>query len=153
MGACKSCALIARREAGDAPPWDSIWRTAHWDVVHSYNSALPGWMVLIVRRHIESISDLTPDEASELGTLLQQVATALQAITGCVKSYVIQFAEAAEHPHVHFHVVPRMADQPAERRGPAIFGYLGSDEREWVSETHRNDIAHAMRAALTAAER
>lgn len=39
---------------------------------------------------------------------------ALRDVTDCLKTYVIQFAEAAEHPHVHFNIVPRMADQPEE---------------------------------------
>jgi hypothetical protein len=41
---------------------------------------------------------------------------------------------------VHFHVMPRMADQPAERRGPGIFGYLGVPDHERVSEEAMNQI-------------
>jgi hypothetical protein len=52
---CKTCELIARRDAGNAPLWDSIHRTQYWDVAHSYNTALPAWLVLVVRRHIEAI--------------------------------------------------------------------------------------------------
>ncbi len=142
---CLTCALIARRDAGDAPLWDAIQRTDHWDVVHSYNTSLPGWLVLIARRHVTAIDELTPDEATELGLLLQRTSAALRAVVGCVKTYVIQFAEAAEHPHVHFHVIPRMADQPDERRSLGIFGYLGVAEEERVSEERMNEIATRIR--------
>jgi diadenosine tetraphosphate (Ap4A) HIT family hydrolase len=148
MKNCKTCELIARRDAGTAPLWDSIYRTRFWDVVHSYNTALPGWLVLVARRHIEAIDELTDEEAVELGVLLMRVSRALKEITGCLKTYVILFAEQAEHPHVHFHIIPRMADQPENRRGTKIFQYLGVSEEERVSEEKMNEIALKVRKIL-----
>ena len=152
MTPCKTCELIANRDAGIAPLWDCIQRTDYWDVVHSYNTTLPGWLVLVARRHIEAVDELTEAEAAELGLLLQRVSRALKEITGCLKTYVIQFAEAAEHPHVHFHVIPRMANQPEERRGPNIFGYLGVPEEERISEAAMNAIATQVRHILNRGE-
>lgn len=138
---CHTCQLIAARDAGDVPPWDSIHRTPHWDVVHAFNTSLPGWLVLVARRHVASIDELTDEEAAELGVLLRRASVALREITGCVKTYVMQFAEAEGHGHVHFHIVPRMADQPKERRSTKIFGYLGVPEEERVAEEQMNEIA------------
>ena len=138
---CLTCDLVRRRDRGDAPPWDSIVRTAHWDVVHSYNTSLPGWLVLVARRHITAIDELTDEEAAELGVLLRRASAALRQVTGCGKTYVCQFAEQAEHPHVHFHVIPRLADQPDDRRGPRVFGYLGVPDEERVGEERMNAIA------------
>jgi diadenosine tetraphosphate (Ap4A) HIT family hydrolase len=148
MNHCYTCELIARRDEGKAPLWDCIYRTRYWDVVHSYNTALPGWLVLVIRRHIEAIDEMTEDEAIELGILMRRVSVALREITGCVKTYVVQFAEMAEHPHVHFHVVPRMADQPEERRSTKIFGYLGVPIEERVSSDEMNEIAIKVQAIL-----
>ena len=145
---CMTCELIARRDAGIAPPWDCIHRTRFWDVVHSYNTALPGWLVLVARRHVEAVAELTEDEAVELGVLLRRVSLALQEVTGCVKTYVVQFAEMAEHPHVHFHVVPRMADQPEDRRGAKVFAYLGVAAEERVGEETMNEIAARVQRIL-----
>ncbi len=110
MQHCKTCELVARRDTGAALLWDCIHRTRFWDVAHSYNTALPGWLVLVLRRHIEAVDELTEDEAAELGALLHSVSLALKEITGCLKTYIIQFAEMTEHPHIHFYVIPRMAD-------------------------------------------
>lgn len=148
MSTCKTCELIARRDAGNAPPWDCIRRTQFWDVVHCNNTALPGWLVLVARRHIAAIDELTEEEAVELGALLRVVSRALKEITGCLKTYVIQFAEMEEHRHVHFHVIPRMADQPENRRGTGISGYLGVSESERVSEERMNEIAVGVRSIL-----
>lgn len=145
---CLTCDLVRRRDRGEAPPWDNIVRTAHWDIVHSYNTSLPGWLVLVARRHVVAIDELTDEEAAELGVLLRRVSAALRVATGCVKTYVVQFAEQAEHPHVHFHVIPRLADQPDDRRGPRVFAYLGVPDEERVSEERMNAIAVEVRRLL-----
>ena len=148
MQGCKTCALISRRDNGDAPLWDEILRTPFWDVVHNYETSLPGWLVLVVRRHLTSVDELTEAEAVELGSLLRRTSKALKEVVGCEKTYVIQFAEHPEHPHVHFHVVPRMADTPAERRGVGVFGYSGVTEGR-VSEATMNALAAQLRARLS----
>jgi diadenosine tetraphosphate (Ap4A) HIT family hydrolase len=148
METCKTCELIARRDAGIAPLWDSIHRTAHWDVVHSYNTALPGWLVLVTKRHITAVDAMTEAEAIELGQLIRRTSIALKEVTGCIKTYVIQFAEQAEHPHVHFHIIPRMADQPENRHSTQVFGYLGAPEEERVREEVMNEIAAKVRERL-----
>jgi diadenosine tetraphosphate (Ap4A) HIT family hydrolase len=147
---CRTCELITKRDAGTAPLWDCIQRTQYWDVVHSYNTALPGWLVLVARRHMAAIDEMTEDEAVELGRLIRQVSLALKEVTGCAKTYVMQYAEHPDHPHVHFHIVPRMPDQPEERKGQNIFGYLGVPENERVSEERMNEIAAAVRRFLLA---
>ena len=148
MDPCKTCELIANRNAGAAPPWDSIYRTGLWDIVHSYNTALPGWLVLVARRHIGSLDELTDPEAVELGRLIRRTSCALKEVTGCIKTYVIQFAEAAEHRHVHFHIIPRMADLPEDRHSTQIFGYLGVPAEERVSQEVMNAIAVRVREIL-----
>ncbi len=148
MNQCYTCTLLAQRDAGQSPPWDCIYRGQYWDVVHSYNTALLGWLVLVARRHMEAIDEMTEDEAVELGLLMRRVSVALKEITGCVKTCVIQFAEMAEHPHVHFHIVPRMADQPENRRGAKIFGYLGVPVQERVSEDVMNELAAKVQSIL-----
>lgn len=148
MSSCKTCKLLADRDSGQRPAWDSIYRTPFWDVVHAYDSALPGWTVLVLRRHVEAIAELTHEESVELGRLITATSQALKEATHCVKTYVMQFAEAAEHPHVHVHIVPRMADLPAEQRGPRIFSYLGVPEDERVPDETMNRIALKVREVL-----
>jgi diadenosine tetraphosphate (Ap4A) HIT family hydrolase len=148
MRNCKSCQMRALRDSGDAPLWDNIYRAVHWDLVHNYNTSLPGWLVLVARRHMATIAELTPDEAAELGRLLPAVSQALQQVVGCQKTYVVQFADHPDHPHVHFHVIPITADLPAEKRGPGVFGYLGVPEEERISEMTMNEIAARVRDFL-----
>ena len=104
--------------------------------------------MLVLQRHIESLDELTEQEAVELGSLIRRVSLALKAVVGCTKTYVMQFAEAAEHPHVHFHIVPRMAAHPADRRSAGVLAYLGVAERESVREDQMNEIAGRVRKHL-----
>ncbi|GAA3486315.1 MULTISPECIES: HIT family protein [Streptomyces] len=143
---CYPCAQEARLP--DAPPRERVARDEHWRVVLAFNSALPGWLVLLPRRHVTAVHDLTDAEAASLGLWQVRLSRALREVTGCVKSYVVQFAEAEGFGHAHFHVVPRMADQPADRCGPAVFGYLARPEAEWVSPERCDELAGLLARAL-----
>ena len=140
---CFSCRQNDRFH--ELPPRERVAADPLWRVAHVFDSALPGWLVLIPRRHVASIADLTDAEAAVLGLWQVRLSRALRDVTGCRKTYVMQFSEKEGFSHVHFHLVPRMADQPADRRGPAVFGYLGGDA---LSEERRDELAAAIGAAL-----
>ncbi|MDX1415514.1 MAG: HIT family protein [Candidatus Promineifilaceae bacterium] len=148
---CQSCELVARRDAGEAPLWDHIFRAQYWDVVHSYNTSIPGWIVLVARQHHAAIAELSDEEAAEYGLLQQRVSRALAQVTGCVKTYVMQFAEHPLHPHVHFHVVPRMADQPPQRRSAGMLNFLGVPQEERLSDAEMNEIGAQLQRLLSEA--
>ena len=150
MADCVTCALTLQRDKGKAPLWDNIFRTQYWDVVHSFNTGLPGWLVLVARRHIAAIDEMSEAEAAELGNLLRQVSLSLKQVTGCLKTYVMQFAEHPQHPHVHFHVVPRLKDQPDTHRGPKVMNYLKVSEAEYVDEATMNALSEQIRQSLLA---
>ncbi len=150
MKECMSCALTQKRDAGEAPPWDSIYRSEYWDAAHAYNTSYLGWLVLVARRHIESLDELTPAEAADLGALLRELSLALKKHTGCLKTYIMQFAESDEHPHVHFHIVPRMPEQAPDDIAYRVMRHLGLPASERCSEDDMNALAMAIRAELEA---
>lgn len=142
---CFSCRNDSR--LADLPPRERVGFDEHWRVAHAVGGALPGWLVLVPRRHVTTIAELSDAEAAGLGTWQVRLSRALHAVTGCEKTYVAQFAEAAGFGHVHFHVVPRAADLPADRRGPRVFGFLGRGADE-VPDARMDEIAVALQAAL-----
>jgi diadenosine tetraphosphate (Ap4A) HIT family hydrolase len=123
--------------------------TDHWRVAVAFNSTLPGWLVVLPTRHVTSFTDLPPEAAGELGGLLRRLGIALETVTGCVKTYLMQFSEAEGFSHLHLHVVPRMADQPEHARGPRVFTCLAEDSTQWPTEPERDALAGKLRAALT----
>jgi diadenosine tetraphosphate (Ap4A) HIT family hydrolase len=130
--------------------WDCIHRAHFFDIAHAFNTSLPGWIVIVARRHVETIADLSEDEGLELGNLIRSVSKHLQEITGCVKTYVMQFAEAPGHNHVHFHIVPRMNDISDSDKGINVFNCLGVAEEDRVSENIMNGLAANLRIRLEA---
>jgi diadenosine tetraphosphate (Ap4A) HIT family hydrolase len=130
------------------PIWERIAADAHWRVAHAIDSALPGWLVLIPRRHVTTIADLTDAEAAQLGAWQVRLSRALRVVTGCVKTYVVQFAEKEGVSHVHFHVVPRMADLPDDRRGGRVFQYLDPPPGQALDDAHKLALAEALREQM-----
>ncbi|MFF5228317.1 HIT family protein [Dactylosporangium sp. NPDC000521] len=145
---CFSCRQNDR--AAGLPLRERLAGDEHWRVAHCFDTSLPGWLVLVPRRHVTAIADLTDAEAAALGVWQVRLSRALAAVTGCVKTYVVQFAEKEGFAHVHFHIVPRMPDLPADHRGPRVFGYLGVPEAERVDEPRQDELAAALHAHLAA---
>lgn len=129
-------------DAPGAPPRERAHLTDRWRVT-AHRSALPGWMLLMPRRHVESIAELTEQEARELGLLLRQASVVHEREFGAEKTYVMQFAEGVKH--AHFSLVPRMPDLPSERRGAKVAAYNAEDEP--LSESERDDLAVRIEAA------
>ncbi|MEU7058124.1 HIT family protein [Streptomyces sp. NPDC046197] len=143
---CYACSKEAEFDA--LPPRERVAYDEHWRVAHDFNTAVPGWLVLLPRRHVTAVHELTDAETAGLGAWQVELSRALHAVTGCRKTYVVQFAEAEGFAHVHFHIVPRMADLPAEHRGPGVFGLLRRPERERVTTDQADRVAHSLRAEL-----
>jgi diadenosine tetraphosphate (Ap4A) HIT family hydrolase len=142
---CLSCRNNARR---DLPPRERVHEGPRWRVAHAFGTSLPGWLVVLPRRHVTALDELTAEEAADLGPLLRAVTAALRDVTGCSKTYVALFAEAEGHQHVHFHVIPRQPDLDPDLRGPRVFGLLGADPASEVPEPVRDQIAAELARAV-----
>lgn len=148
MSNCMTCELIERRDRHESPLWDSIRRTPSWDIVHAFGTTIEGWLVLVARRHITSVAEMADEEAATLGPLIREVSRCLQVVVDCEKTYVVQFAEHQNHPHVHVHVIPRARDLPVEQRGPGIFSRMDASSSEVVSAERMDEIAAQLSAEL-----
>jgi diadenosine tetraphosphate (Ap4A) HIT family hydrolase len=107
-------------------------------------------MVVLPRRHVIALDELTPAEAAGLGPLLTGLTSALRQVTGCDKTYIALFAEAEGFQHIHFHVIPRHRDQDPGLRGPRVFGLLGGDPARHVPDIVMDQIATSIAQALPA---
>jgi diadenosine tetraphosphate (Ap4A) HIT family hydrolase len=149
VDSCYSCGVNRTAPAG-LPERDRIVLGDGWRAAHAIRSAMPGWLVLVTRRHLRSLAELTEAEASELGLLTWRLSRALEAVLGCAKTYTACFAEAAGFEHLHVHLVPRAPDLPSADRGPAVFGHLRQPEASWVPDLEMDRIARDLRGQLAA---
>ena len=143
---CLTCGENSRLDS--LPPRGRIVADEHWRVAHAADTALPGWLVLTPRRHVASVADLAPGEASALGGWQSRLSRALREVTGCAATYVAHFAERPGYTHLRFHIVPVADDMPDRHRGPSIFTLLGAVPAERVTDQRMDDVALALRAAL-----
>ncbi|HZC67836.1 MAG TPA: HIT family protein, partial [Nitrospirales bacterium] len=73
----------------------------------------PGWTVLVLKRHATELFDLTREERSRLIEEVTEVARTLAILFDAVKiNYELL---GNQLPHIHWHLIPRLADDPAPR--------------------------------------
>jgi diadenosine tetraphosphate (Ap4A) HIT family hydrolase len=73
----------------------------------------PGWSVLVLHRHATELFQLEPDERSRLMDEVSEVARALTKAFDARKVNYALFGNLV--PHVHWHLIPRLATDPAPR--------------------------------------
>jgi diadenosine tetraphosphate (Ap4A) HIT family hydrolase len=144
---CYSCRQNDQPLA-ELPPRERIFDNGLWRVAHALGSALPGWLVVVPRRHILSLSELNAREAAALGPLLAALSKALEQELGARKAYVAFFAEAEGFAHLHLHVVPRSDALPHQRRGPRVFHYLQQPSDQSVRPATMDQLADRLRPSL-----
>jgi diadenosine tetraphosphate (Ap4A) HIT family hydrolase len=73
----------------------------------------PGWTFLLLKRHATELWQLAPAERAALIEEVARVARALAAAFDAVKvNYELLGNQIA---HIHWHLIPRRADDPAPR--------------------------------------
>lgn len=106
---CPICTI----SAAASMPLGGRWRLRR----HPDPSPVAGWAILDLARHVATLDELTGEESEELGRLLVEVSAAVREATGCARVYLLSFAEAARH--VHLHLVPRH-EREEETRGWSV---------------------------------
>jgi diadenosine tetraphosphate (Ap4A) HIT family hydrolase len=140
---CSACAEMA----GDVPaPGGVIFDDGCWFVSHHTGAFTdPGELILKTRRHCESLSELTREEAEALGPVLHSATRALEQVTAAERIYAVSFNERVRH--LHFLLLPRTSSMP---RGHVISD-LYRRARNLLRKLHllRNPTAAERAAAAT----
>jgi diadenosine tetraphosphate (Ap4A) HIT family hydrolase len=74
----------------------------------------PGWTLLILKRHATELYELDRDERGALVEALTEVSRALAQTFDAVKMNYELLGN--QLPHIHWHLVPRCADDPIPRQ-------------------------------------
>ena len=141
----KGCYSCAQSALAQLPPRERIYDDGLWRIAHAFNAARVGWLVFVLRRHVESLGELTPAEAAVFGRLVPAASRALEAELGVSKAYVMFLAELEHFQHVHVHVVARPS---LELRGTKVFDLLKRPREEWVTEADMDAFAARIAARL-----
>jgi len=106
---CSVCAELAGRIPA---PGGVVFENEWWTVAHHTGRWTdPGELIVKVRRHCESLSELTPAEATALGPLLRAAVGSIERVVRPERVYVASWNERVRH--VHFFLLPRTRSLPA----------------------------------------
>ena len=107
--ACSICDQVAGRVTAPGGPVydDGLWLVSH----HTGPHTDPGELIVTLRRHCESLSELTAAEAAALGPVLQASVGAIPHVVRPERTYVASYGERVRH--VHFFLLPRTRSLPA----------------------------------------
>lgn len=95
----------------DTPGGDLIWQDDFCRVVRVTDTPdYPGFCRVILHRHVAEMTDLTPAERSRLMMTVMKVEEALRGLMQPDKINLAALGNVV--PHVHWHVIPRFADDP-----------------------------------------
>ena len=124
---CSVCEQVADRVTAPGGPIydDGLWLVSHHTGAHTD----PGELIVQVRRHCESLGELTAAEAAALGPVLRAAVAAVERVVRPERTYVASYGERVRH--VHFFLLPRTRALPA--------GHVVSDlyrkARMWLRRT------------------
>lgn len=103
--------IFSRIIAGEIP-CHKVYEDAHVFAFLDIGPLAEGHTLVVPKRDVARLEQLTPEEAGAVGRALPVIARAVLAATGAPAYNVLQNnGEAAgqEVPHVHFHIIPRAA--------------------------------------------
>ncbi len=82
-------------------------------------SGVPGWMMLVARRHVPGPAHFDAREVASFGPTWCHLQRVLLEVTGALRIYTAAMGESS--PHFHGHLVPRFAQMPKDAKGWSVF--------------------------------
>ncbi len=88
------------------------YESKHFIVAYSYFPILPGHSLIIPKRHMGDISEMTAEEAEDMFAVLKKVVPVLLKIYKASDNSYNVAAQIGKYsgrtvPHLHFHIIPR----------------------------------------------
>ncbi|HZS79683.1 MAG TPA: HIT domain-containing protein [Ktedonobacteraceae bacterium] len=131
-------------------PGPIIYEGTHWVVDHAYPTTHPGWLVVLPKRHVEALHELTKEEFLELAEIEYRLVQVMRLEPAVQKEYLMCFSEGEGFHHVHFHVVPKPVDLPAHLKGPRIIELLKVSREEAIPAPELTAFCEEFRRKLQA---
>jgi len=115
---CGVCQTVSGASGADDPHF--VMDNELWHVRHAGPPfGVPGWMMLMTRRHVAGPAHFDDVEAASFGPTLRHLQRVLEQTTGALRIYTAAMGES--HPHFHAHMVPRTPQMPKDAKAWAVF--------------------------------
>lgn len=87
-----------------------IWRGAFWRLIDAQQPDYPGYMRLVLNRHVTEVSWLSKVEREHLFNLLPAIDEQVYDHLAPEKINIASLGNQV--PHMHWHIIPRFKDDP-----------------------------------------
>jgi histidine triad (HIT) family protein len=143
LSPCPYCENFAGRYSPTSGPPAVIHDdgTVHVFLAPAPMGGMPGHSLVVTRRHVETVLDLTEAEASALAVAVVRTARMLRAALdpdGILVQQNNGVAAFQSVPHIHFHVIPKTAGPFPPVEPPP---FVPADERAGIAERLRTHWA------------
>ena len=136
MTDCTFCEIIAGERRADIV-LDEPEAVAFLDL----RPVFPGHVLLVPRRHVDSLDDLPPELVAPLFDAARRLSRAVRVAVEAEGSFVgVNNRISQSVPHLHVHILPR-------RRRDGLRGFFWP-RLGYEDEVHRTRTAQAIRTAL-----
>ncbi len=133
---CLFCAIVAGEQ-----PAHVVLDTPAVVAFLDHRPLFPGHTLVVPRAHVETLTDLPPEDLGGYFTCLQQVTAAVETAMGAAGSFVANNNVVSQSvPHLHFHVVPR-------NRKDGLRGFFWPRQR-YEDDAHAAAVAASIAVAL-----
>ena len=133
---CLFCEIAAGRL-----PAEIVWRAPHAVAFLDHRPLFPGHVLLIPTEHVETLTDLPPEQVGPLFLAAQKLTTAVERAMSAQGSFVaINNRVSQSVPHLHVHIVPRT-------KGDGLKGFFWP-RHPYSSEEALHETGRKIREAL-----
>ncbi len=142
---CPFCRIAAGQTTTGDGPGHVVWEDEETIAFLDTRPLFHGHVLLIPRRHLETIEDLEPDQVGPLFTMARMLAKAVRESMDAKGTFVaINNKVSQSVPHLHVHIVPRT-------KGDGLRGFFWP-RTKYEDEEQMAAVAKRIRAAVDLAE-
>ncbi|MDO4311041.1 MAG: HIT family protein [Prevotella sp.] len=130
--------IFAKIAAGDIPSYKCAENEKFYAFL-DINPLVKGHTLVIPRREVDYIFDLTDEELAEMTVFAKKVAAAIKRAFPCIK--VGMAVLGLEVPHAHIHLVPMNSEKDMLFSNPKL--KLSDEEFKEIAESIRKEMKNA----------
>lgn len=115
----ESCFICDKHQGRIQTAGVTIYEDDYVYVGHIDSNGKPnylGHLMIDLKRHVPTLGDMKPEEASAFGLAMGQISKALKESANAEHVYAVVSGNAV--PHVHMHIIPRYPNTPKQFWAP-----------------------------------
>lgn len=127
--------IFSRIASGEIPSY-KVAENDRFFAFLDINPLVPGHTLVIPKREVDYIFDLSDEELAEMQIFAKRIAAAIKKAIPCIK--VGQAVIGLEVPHAHIHLVPLNSEKDMDFRGPHT--KVSEEKMKEIAEKIANEL-------------